>query len=292
MLTLDLELKLSCRFLLQNVFSQGEDFLLFPFFCNILFFFAIVYRGDSVESDPTSLGGRSGFCHQIHHPSGSDPTPSSFKEIHRPGCDRAPSSFGKVTLSSVIQLLLGEDRAFTARSTAWVGVIGSIALAREIGHLRHFERSDRAPSSFGEVTPPSAIQLLLGDDRAFTVRSIGHLRHLERSGRTPSSFGEVTPPLAIQFLLRDDRAFAVRSTVLVGAIEHLHRLERRSKADAEGRSFFDVEILNLLKVEVQVEVDVGHWLSSSFVAILNLLKTEDPVVEEDAWLSTSTTLTA
>ncbi|KAA0031633.1 hypothetical protein E6C27_scaffold139G004020 [Cucumis melo var. makuwa] len=30
----------------------------------------------------------------------------------------------------------------------------------------------------------------------------------------------------IQLLLGDDKAFAVRSTVLVGAIEHLRRLER------------------------------------------------------------------
>ena len=54
---------------------------------------------------------------------------------------------------------------------------------------------------------------------------------------------------------------------------------RRSKADVEGRSFFDVEILSLLKADVRVEVDVGHRFSSSFVAILNLWKIEDRVIE-------------
>ncbi|KAA0042426.1 hypothetical protein E6C27_scaffold266G00020 [Cucumis melo var. makuwa] len=47
-----------------------------------------------------------------------------------------------------------------------------------------------------------------------------------RNDRTPSLFGEVTLPSAIQLLLVDDRAFAVRSIVLVGAIGCLRRLER------------------------------------------------------------------
>ena len=59
---------------------------------------------------------------------------------------------------------------------------------------------------------------------------------------------------------------------------------RRSKADVESRSFFDVEILNLLKAEVRVEVDVKHWSSSFILAIPNLLKTEDQVVEGLIWL--------
>ncbi|KAA0065977.1 hypothetical protein E6C27_scaffold62G00620 [Cucumis melo var. makuwa] len=92
-----------------------------------------------------------------------------------------------VTPLSAIQLLLGDDRAFAVRSTALVGTIGhyrhlerwycgqrSNFYRRTIGLLPSdptFGRSDRAPSSFGEVVLPSAIQLLSGDDRAFAVRS-------------------------------------------------------------------------------------------------------------------------
>ena len=42
----------------------------------------------------------------------------------------------------------------------------------------------------------------------------------------PSSFGEVTPLSAIQLLLENDRAFAIRSTTLVGAIGRLRRRMR------------------------------------------------------------------
>ncbi|TYK04475.1 hypothetical protein E5676_scaffold409G00850 [Cucumis melo var. makuwa] len=72
----------------------------------------------------------------------------------------------------------------------------------------------------------SVIQLLLGDDKAFAVRSTVLIHRPGRSGQTPLSFGEVVLPSAIQLLSEDDRAFAVRSTALVGAIGHLHRLER------------------------------------------------------------------
>ncbi|TYK21495.1 hypothetical protein E5676_scaffold305G00320 [Cucumis melo var. makuwa] len=92
-------------------------------------------EGDSVVSDPTSIRGWSGFCHQIHHTGRSD---------------RAPLSFGDMTPPSTIQLLLGDDRAFSIRSTS---------LAEAIGHLRHLERSNQVPSSFGEVTPLSARKL-------------------------------------------------------------------------------------------------------------------------------------
>ncbi|KAA0065431.1 hypothetical protein E6C27_scaffold17G001090 [Cucumis melo var. makuwa] len=119
-----------------------------------------------------------------------------------------------MTLPSAIQLLSGDDRAFAVRSIVLVGAIGhlhhlerwycrqrsnfyrgndrtfavrSTALVKAIGHLRRLERwSDRAPSSFGEVILPSAIQLLSEDDWAFAVRStaligaIVHLRRLER----------------------------------------------------------------------------------------------------------------
>nr|ADN34245.1 hypothetical protein [Cucumis melo subsp. melo] len=94
-------------------------------------------------------------------------------------------------------------------------------------------RNDRAPSSFGGVILPSAIQLLSGDDRAFAVRStaltIGLLPSDPtpgRSDRAPSSFGGVILPSAIQLLSGDDRTFVVRSTALVGAIGHHRPLER------------------------------------------------------------------
>ncbi|TYK26756.1 hypothetical protein E5676_scaffold124G00430 [Cucumis melo var. makuwa] len=73
-------------------------------------------RGGTAVSDPTSIGGRSSFCRQIHRPGRSD---------------RAPLSFGEVVLPSAIQLLSRDDRAFTVRSTALVGLIG---------HLRRLER--------------------------------------------------------------------------------------------------------------------------------------------------------
>ncbi|KAA0041926.1 hypothetical protein E6C27_scaffold67G003420 [Cucumis melo var. makuwa] len=118
----------------------------------------------------------------------------------------------EVIPSSAIEHLLGDDRAFAVRSTVPVGAIR---------HLRRLERSDRAPSSFEEMTLSSAIQLLLGNDRTFAVRStalveaIEHLHCLERSNQAPSSFREVTPPSVIQLLMRDDQPFAVRSTALV-----------------------------------------------------------------------------
>ncbi|KAA0062006.1 hypothetical protein E6C27_scaffold89G003120 [Cucumis melo var. makuwa] len=60
---------------------------------------------------------------------------------------------------------------------------------------------------------PSAIQLLLEDDRTFTIKSItlvGTIRHLHSA-----------LPSAIQLLLGDDRTFFVRSTTLVRTIGHL-----------------------------------------------------------------------
>ncbi|TYJ99656.1 hypothetical protein E5676_scaffold562G00370 [Cucumis melo var. makuwa] len=70
-----------------------------------------------------------------------------------------------------------------------------------IGHLRS--------------TSSSAIQLVLGDDRAFIVKSpvlVGVIRHLCRASLS-----------GIQLLLWDDQAFAISSTALVGAIGHLRR---------------------------------------------------------------------
>ncbi|TYJ98788.1 hypothetical protein E5676_scaffold156G00970 [Cucumis melo var. makuwa] len=227
--------------------SRAKNFQLFQLKRTPLF---IEFLSGTAVSDPTSIGGQSGFCRQIHRPSRSD---------------QAPSSFGEVVVPSAIQLLSGDDRAFVVRSTALIGAIG---------HLRRLERwycrqrsnfywgmigllpSDRAPSSFGEVVLLSAIQLLSRDDRAFVVRStalvgaIGDLRRFERwycrqrsnfyretigllpsdppswSDRAPSSFGEVVLPSAIRLLSGDDRAFAIRSTALVKAIKYVHRLER------------------------------------------------------------------
>ncbi|KAA0067629.1 hypothetical protein E5676_scaffold174G00060 [Cucumis melo var. makuwa] len=121
-----------------------------------------------------------------------------------------------------------------------------------------------------EVTPPSAIQLLLGDDRAFAVRSttivgaIGHLRRLEsdststggrsdfcrqihhpgKSDRTPSLFGEVTLSSTIQLLLEDDRTFTVRSTVSVGAIGCLRCLERRLRLQRSNFYWGTIRLLS------------------------------------------------
>ncbi|KAA0056731.1 hypothetical protein E5676_scaffold1312G00220 [Cucumis melo var. makuwa] len=64
-----------------------------------------------------------------------------------------------------------------------------------------------------QVTPPLAIQLLLRDDRAFSVRStalVVTIRHLYSASLS-----------AIQLLLGDDQTFAIRSTILVGTIGHL-----------------------------------------------------------------------
>ncbi|KAA0060301.1 hypothetical protein E6C27_scaffold22G00800 [Cucumis melo var. makuwa] len=94
--------------------------------------------------------------------------------MHRPGrSDRTPSSLGEVVLSSAIQLLSGDDWAFAVRSTALVGAIGHLLVWRgdttvsdptSIGgrsgfcrQIHRHDRSDRAPSSFGEVVLPSAI---------------------------------------------------------------------------------------------------------------------------------------
>ncbi|TYK25919.1 hypothetical protein E5676_scaffold190G00090 [Cucumis melo var. makuwa] len=143
-------------------------------------------EGDIAVSDPTSIGGRSSFCRQIHRPSRSD---------------RAPSSFEEVILPSAIQLLSGDDRAFAVRSTALVGAIG---------HLRRLERwYCRQRSNFYRGRSGFCCQI----------------QRPGRSDRTPSSFGEVVLPSAIQLLSRDDQDFAVRSTAVVGAIGHLRPLE-------------------------------------------------------------------
>ncbi|KAA0039180.1 hypothetical protein E6C27_scaffold121G00860 [Cucumis melo var. makuwa] len=114
----------------------------------------IVWRSDSAVSDPTSTGRQSDSCRQILRPGMSDRTPSSFREV---------------TPLSAIHLLLGDDRTLAFRSTAleqsssffiWRGDFavnnltstgGRLGFDRQIHRLG---RSDRAPSSFGEVTPP------------------------------------------------------------------------------------------------------------------------------------------
>ncbi|KAA0062706.1 hypothetical protein E6C27_scaffold382G00260 [Cucumis melo var. makuwa] len=223
----------------------------------------VLWRGDTAINDPTSIGGRSSFCRQIHRLDRSDRVLSSFgeersgtivvwrgdtavsditsirglsgfyRQIHHPSRnDRAPSSFRE-----------GDDRAFVIRSTALVGAIRHLVLWRgdtaindptSIGgrssfcrQIHRLDRSDRVLSSFGEVILPSAIQLLSGDDRTLTIRSIALIHRPGRSDWAPSSFREVILPSAIQLLSGDDRAFVVRSTALVGAIGHLCHLERR-----------------------------------------------------------------
>ncbi|KAA0066937.1 hypothetical protein E6C27_scaffold550G00680 [Cucumis melo var. makuwa] len=94
-------------------------------------------------------------------------------------------------------------------------------------------RSDRAPSSFGEVILPSMIQLLSGDDRAFARSNFyrGTIRFLSsnpppgRSDRASSSFGEVILPSAIQ-LLSGRSGFCRQIHPLVEAIGHHRHLER------------------------------------------------------------------
>ncbi|TYK09811.1 histidine-rich glycoprotein-like [Cucumis melo var. makuwa] len=156
----------------------------------------------------------------------SDPPPYQIHHLGR--SDRPFSSFGEVTLSSAIQRLRGDQERSTIfivwRRDSAISDPTSSKGRSDICHQIHpFSRSDWKSSLFGEVTLPSVIQLLLGEDRAFVVRSIalvgaiGHLRQLERTDRTSSSFGEVTPLSVIQLLLRDYRAFTVNSTTLIEA---------------------------------------------------------------------------
>ncbi|KAA0051498.1 hypothetical protein E6C27_scaffold174G00190 [Cucumis melo var. makuwa] len=126
-------------------------------------------RGDTAISDPTSIGGRLGFCHQIHHPGQSDRAPSSFEEEQ----------------SDTFIVWRGDTAVSDSTSIG-----GQSGFCRQIQRLG---RSDRAPSSFGE---------------------------------TPSSFGKLILSSVIQLLLGDDQAFTVISTILVIAIERLRRLER------------------------------------------------------------------
>ncbi|TYK00488.1 hypothetical protein E5676_scaffold169G00970 [Cucumis melo var. makuwa] len=166
---------------------------------------------------------------------------------------------------------IGGDRAFAVRSNAlersdtfivWRGgtaVSNPTSIEGRLGfccQIHRPGRSDRAPSSFGEVVLPSAIQLLSGDDRAFIVRStvlvgaIGHLHQKiqppSRSDQAPSFFGEVVLPSAIQLLSGDDWTFAVRSTVLVGAIRHLRRLERSDRTPSSFREVVLPSAIQLL----------------------------------------------
>ncbi|TYK30007.1 hypothetical protein E5676_scaffold587G00080 [Cucumis melo var. makuwa] len=209
----------------------------------------------------------------IHHPSRSNQTSSLF---------------GEVTPPSAIQLLLRDDQTFTERLGIFVVWKGDSAVCdptstgrqsyiyREIHRL---SRSDREYSSFGEVTPPSAIQLLLGNDQTFAVRStiliycpsrsdhaslsledvtllsvtqlllgddqafaeksIVLIHRLGRSDWTSSTFIEVTPSSAIQLLLGDNQTFAVKFTTLVEAIEHLCCLKRGDSAVSDPISTGD-----------------------------------------------------
>ncbi|KAA0062773.1 hypothetical protein E6C27_scaffold382G001150 [Cucumis melo var. makuwa] len=222
---------------------------------------------NSAVSDPTSTGGRSGFCRQIHRPGWSD---------------RAPSSFREVILPSAIQLLSRDDRTFAVRSTTLVGEIGSTVLEgamehrcrwrgdtpvinptsieERLGFYRQIHRpvrSDREPLSFGEVTLPFPIQLLSKDDWAFAVRSTALIHRPVRSDRTPLLFREVTLPSAIQLLLGDDRAFALKSTTLI---------HRPGRSDRTPSSFVKMEVKlyhRHLLGEAKVELHRRHPLKAT-----------------------------
>ncbi|KAA0062064.1 hypothetical protein E6C27_scaffold89G004070 [Cucumis melo var. makuwa] len=178
----------------------------------------VVWRGENSISNPTSTGGQSGFYLQIHRPSRSD---------------RTPSSFGGVTPPPVIQLLLENNRAFAVRFTTLVRANGR--LSRLEGWL-YRQRSNfywgtiellpSYPPPWGRSNFCCQIHHLGRSNRAFAVGSTALIHRLIRSDQTPSSFGEVTPLLAIQPLLGDHQTFAIRSTALIGAIERLLRLER------------------------------------------------------------------
>ncbi|TYK24145.1 hypothetical protein E5676_scaffold610G00490 [Cucumis melo var. makuwa] len=147
----------------------------------------VIWRCGTTVSGLTSIGGRSGFSRQIHRPGRSY---------------RAPSSFGEVILPSTIQLLSGDDQAFAVRSTA-------------------LDRSDTFV--FWRVDIAVSDRTSIGGRSSFCRQ----IHRPDRSDRAPSSFGEVILPSVIQLLSRDYRAIAVRSTALVGAIGHVSRLEMR-----------------------------------------------------------------
>ncbi|KAA0047390.1 hypothetical protein E6C27_scaffold754G00470 [Cucumis melo var. makuwa] len=140
-----------------------------------------------------------------------------------------------ITVLYVGHFLLEEDDKFLDKEVkhvmflkleSWKKAWSFLKESLELQRSFNLRRSDRAPSSFGEVVLPSAIQLLSGDDRAFAIRSTALIHRPGRSDRTPLSFGEAVLPLAIQLLSENDWTFAVRSTALVKAIGHLPRLER------------------------------------------------------------------
>ncbi|TYK23837.1 hypothetical protein E5676_scaffold162G00450 [Cucumis melo var. makuwa] len=105
------------------------------------------------------------------------------------GDDRAPSSFGEVILSSAIQLLSGYDQAFAVKSTALVGAIG---------HHRHLERSDRAPRPLEGRYCRQRSNFYRG-----TIGLLPSDPTPGRSDRAPSSFGEVEAKLYHRRLLRE-----------------------------------------------------------------------------------------
>ncbi|KAA0066003.1 hypothetical protein E5676_scaffold120G00400 [Cucumis melo var. makuwa] len=141
---------------------------------------------------------------------------------------RISSSSFRNRLQSDITSTKG-DQTFAVRSTVLVKTIGGQSRTYHQIHLP--SRNDQTSSfcftisdptsTMGQsgtirhlrCVSPSAIQLLLRDDRAFAIRSttlVGTIRNL---CYTFSS--------AIQLLLGEDRALDLRSIDLVGAIEHL-----------------------------------------------------------------------
>ncbi|KAA0058866.1 hypothetical protein E5676_scaffold1607G00750 [Cucumis melo var. makuwa] len=224
-----------------RIFSFFLFFLLFFFFftiiCKDIF---VVWRGDSAVSNLTSTAGRSSFCCQIHRLGKSDWTPLSF---------------GEVTPPSAIQLLLGGDRAFIVRSTVLVGAIE---------HLTRLERGDSA------VSDPTSTGGRLGFCR--------QIYRLGRSDREPSSFREVTPPLAIQLLLEENQAFAVKSIALRGKGEAAplsstqdYNILEMSVDEAFVLEYEDASMkpLNLDMEKYSVILEVNGALVKSSVSHLN-----------------------
>ncbi|KAA0065549.1 hypothetical protein E6C27_scaffold638G00550 [Cucumis melo var. makuwa] len=253
-------------------------------------------RGDSTVSDPTSTRVQSGICCQIHRSKGAirHLYRTSLKVIQLLLGDDQTFVVRSIALVGAIrhirrasplaiQLLLEDDRAFVVRSTVLIEQSDIYVVLRRRrfniywGTIKHLLSDLSSTVLVGAIRHlcralPSAIQLLLEDDRVFAVRStvlIGRsdifvVLHHQRfnfylgDDRTfvigSNSLVETirhlrhASPSAIQLLLGDDWAFVVRSTVLtfavrftalVRAIRHLCR----DKGEATSSSpFGEIEV--------------------------------------------------
>ncbi|KAA0060274.1 hypothetical protein E5676_scaffold3819G00030 [Cucumis melo var. makuwa] len=110
---------------------------------------------------------------------------------------------------------------------------------------------------------PSAIQLLLWDNRAFAVRSTTLIHRPGWSNQAPSSFEEVTMLSTIQLLLRDDRSFAIRSTALIG----IHRPRRRDQTPSSFGEVTMSSMIQLLLID-RAPSSFGEVTMSSVIQLL------------------------